>query len=87
MVSFVTDLPLDLLTAEDFPRTFGRYELQRILGEGGMARVFGAELRGPAGFRKQVALKVIKAKYPVDQAREQDYRYLGVEAALQYLDA
>ena len=29
----------------------------------------------------------VAAKYPVDQAREQDYRYLSVEAALQYLDA
>ncbi len=53
---------LDQLTAADLPRRFGRYELQSILGEGGMAQVFGAELFGPAGFRKQVAVKVIKSE-------------------------
>ncbi|MEE2750156.1 MAG: protein kinase, partial [Myxococcota bacterium] len=51
---------LDLLSPGDLPLQLGRYELQSILGEGGMARVFGAELHGPAGFRKQVAVKVIK---------------------------
>lgn len=51
---------LDQLTAAELPRRFGRYELQAILGEGGMARVFEAVLFGPAGFRKQVAVKVIK---------------------------
>ena len=56
-----TDL-LDHLTESDLPRRMGRYELQSILGEGGMARVFGAELFGPAGFRKQVALKVVKSE-------------------------
>ncbi len=45
----VTDLPVD----------FGRYRLLDILGQGGMAKVFLAELQGPAGFRKQVALKVL----------------------------
>ena len=53
---------LEELTAADLPCIFGRYELQAILGEGGMARVFRAELCGPAGFRKPVALKVIKSE-------------------------
>ena len=53
---------IDQLTAADLPLRLGRYELQSILGEGGMARVFRAELRGPAGFRKAVALKVIKVE-------------------------
>jgi predicted ATPase/serine/threonine protein kinase len=53
---------LDLITAADLPMRFGRYQLQSLLGEGGMARVFQAELLGPAGFRKQVAVKVIKAE-------------------------
>jgi serine/threonine protein kinase/tetratricopeptide (TPR) repeat protein len=41
------------------PFQLGRYTLNSILGEGGMARVYGATLEGPAGFRKEVALKVI----------------------------
>jgi serine/threonine protein kinase/predicted ATPase/Tfp pilus assembly protein PilF len=49
-------------SAEELPCRFGRYELQSLLGQGGMARVFQAELRGPAGFRKPVALKVISPK-------------------------
>jgi serine/threonine-protein kinase len=53
---------IERLTAEDLPVIFGRYEILAILGEGGMARVFRAELRGPAGFRKPVALKVIKPR-------------------------
>jgi predicted ATPase/Tfp pilus assembly protein PilF/tRNA A-37 threonylcarbamoyl transferase component Bud32 len=53
---------LDLLSSADLPLRLGRYELQSILGEGGMARVFGAELLGPAGFRKLVAVKVIKSE-------------------------
>ena len=51
----------DLLKEDDFPVTFGRYQLLGILGEGGMARVFRAELQGPSGFRKKTALKVIRA--------------------------
>jgi serine/threonine protein kinase len=51
----------DLLTAEDFPVQFGRYTLMGVLGEGGMARVYDAELRGPSGFTKPVAVKVIRA--------------------------
>ncbi len=51
----------DLLEPEDFPVRFGRYTLIEVLGEGGMARVFRAELEGPSGFRKPAALKVIRA--------------------------
>jgi eukaryotic-like serine/threonine-protein kinase len=50
----------DLLTDEDFPVPFGRYRLLGVLGEGGMARVFRAELAGPEGFRKPVAIKIIR---------------------------
>ena len=51
----------DLLTEEDFPIQFGRYTLQGVVGEGGMARVYAAELRGPSGFTKPVAIKIIRA--------------------------
>ena len=39
---------------------FGKYELLDLLGEGGMARVFRALQTGPMGFRKEVALKLIR---------------------------
>ena len=51
----------DLLEDGDFPVSFGRYELLGLLGDGGMARVFRAELKGPRGFRKKAAVKVIRA--------------------------
>jgi len=58
----VTAFAPDRLTDADFPYTFGRYELRGLLGEGGMARVFRAVLQGRGGFRKSVALKVIRAR-------------------------
>ena len=45
---------------ECLPVNLGRYRIQELIGEGGMARVFRAELQGPAGFRKEVALKLLK---------------------------
>ena len=51
----------DILEGKDFPVLFGRYTLLGLLGEGGMARVFRAELQGLRGFRKPAALKVIRA--------------------------
>ena len=44
---------------EDLPLAFGRYDLLEVLGEGGMGRVFGARLRGPSGFSRPVALKML----------------------------
>ncbi len=51
----------DLVRDEDYPVAFGRYTLTGLLGEGGMARVFRAELAGPQGFTKPVAVKIIRA--------------------------
>ncbi len=39
------------------PAMIGRYHVLASIGRGGMAEVFLAELRGPRGFRRQVAIK------------------------------
>ncbi|MCP4872972.1 MAG: hypothetical protein GY898_30130 [Proteobacteria bacterium] len=44
-----------------FSAIFGRYVLEGLLGEGGAGQVFDAVLQGPAGFRKRVALKLLRA--------------------------
>ena len=49
----------DQITSDDLPVDFGRYTLTRILGEGGMARVFLGNLTGKSGFTKKVAIKVL----------------------------
>jgi len=77
----MTGSNLDQLAGADLPHRFGRYELRSILGEGGMARVFQAELLGPAGFRKPVALKVIKAE-AAQRASSTQVRYFIREARL-----
>lgn len=59
----------DRLEPDDFPVAFGRYTLLRLLGEGGMARVFEAELVGHEGFRKKAALKVIRSGIGRNEAR------------------
>ena len=52
---------IDRARPEDLPLRFGRMELVALLGEGGMGRVFEAVLLGEQGFRKRLALKVIRA--------------------------
>ena len=41
---------------------FGNYELRALLGTGGMARVYRAVRKGPMGFEKEVAVKVLDPK-------------------------
>jgi len=45
---------------------FGRYRLLNLIGKGGMSRVYRAVNRGPMGFEKQVALKVIDRDFCAD---------------------
>ena len=73
--------PLDSL-----PRPFGRYLITELLGEGGMARVFRAQLQGPAGFRKTVALKLIRprANTPDPVARRDLEREACITGQLQH---
>src|SRR5690242_509323 len=41
----------------------GKYELVELAGEGGMASVWRAQVRGAAGFSRTVAIKKIKSEY------------------------
>lgn len=45
------------------PRTFGRYQMVRRIGQGGMAEVYLAEMVGLGGFRKKVAIKRLLPHY------------------------
>ena len=50
-------------------RQFGKYTVYQRIGFGGMAEVYRAELDGPEGFRKRVALKVLSPEYRHDRER------------------
>ena len=56
------------MVSEDtkLPVTFGPYELVRLIGSGGMARVYEARLSGPHGFEKCLAVKMMLPEYAGD---------------------
>lgn len=70
----------EVVREDDLPIPFGRFTLTRVVGKGGMGRVFAAVLTGPSGFRKDVALKVISGgdRERLDEVR----RGLGDEARI-----
>lgn len=43
----------------DHPKQIGRYQISRVLGSGGMATVYHAQMETRSGLTKQVALKVL----------------------------
>jgi eukaryotic-like serine/threonine-protein kinase len=59
----------------------GPYKLLRLLGEGGMGRVFLAE-RADGQFRQQVALKLIRAEFASTELRERFLRERDILARL-----
>jgi hypothetical protein len=60
-------------------RTFGKFLLLEQIGSGGMAEVWRAELPGPEGFVKDVALKLIRAG---SEGRPEWVRMFAQEARL-----
>jgi eukaryotic-like serine/threonine-protein kinase len=55
----------------------GAYRLVRKIADGGMAAVYEADMLGPAGFTKRVALKVIHPRY----ARHRDWVQAFIDEA------
>jgi len=45
------------------PTRFGEYTLLKRVASGGMAEIWRAQIRGPAGFRRDVAIKTIHAQH------------------------
>jgi len=80
----VSDSPTDsvklLLDGPEPGTRFGSYRLLSMLGRGGFATVFRAELLGEYGFTKQVALKVLRRR--VDSLDEREVTGFLNEARL-----
>ncbi len=61
----MVDRPFDPDSSLDMgpePRQLGKYTLLDVLGSGASGVIYHAQQMGPMGFRKQVALKVVKAQ-------------------------
>ena len=80
----MSDSPPDsiklLLDGPEPGTRFGNYRLMSMLGRGGFATVFKAELMGEYGFTKQVALKVLRRR--VDSLDEREVTGFLNEARL-----
>lgn len=61
----------------------GGYRLVRLLGEGGMGRVFLGERQGP-GFQQQVAVKVLPSAWSTSDARDRFQRECGILCRLEH---
>ncbi len=49
----------------------GRYDLMQPIGKGGMGEVYRAILNGPAGFQKEVAVKLLHESVSSEKARKE----------------
>jgi serine/threonine protein kinase len=56
------------MASDPFPRPFGKYTLMSHLAVGGMADVYLATQRGPAGFEKDCVIKLILPTLAQDEA-------------------
>ncbi|MFT3686065.1 MAG: serine/threonine-protein kinase [Phycisphaerales bacterium] len=63
------------------PEQIGQYRIVRLIGEGGMGRVFEAEQARPA---RRVALKVLRSGFPTRQALQRFEREAELLARLQH---
>ena len=52
-------------------QTLGRYDLLESIGKGGMGEVYRAILNGPAGFQKEVAVKLLHESVSSEKARQE----------------
>ena len=69
---FDSKVDCEAATLDGLPRRFGNYELQKLLGQGGMGRVF---LARQLNADRLVALKIIRPDFcDVDSARDNQFR-------------
>ncbi len=66
------------------PRRLGRYELLVHLADGGMGAIYAGRLRGPHGFDRLVAVKVMSAIQPTSEGRAAFHREARVAASIDH---